>query len=115
MENCLLRKLEDIFTGKTVIGMDDQQIEEIAAEPPKVRNKRKRLEDDLKRLREAMRALSSLDVDDPLTRAFRVLGGFMQTSKKSESLADKDILPGQNRDTSPELHKPNSQQIILTI
>ncbi|KAJ5367055.1 Dynamin [Penicillium brevicompactum] len=90
VENCLLRKLEDIFTGKTVIAMEDHEIEKVAAEPPKTRYKRDRLEDEVSRLHEAMQSLKVFDRDDSMTRAFRDLG--------------------KNRNSPSELHKAKSKR-----
>lgn len=110
MENCLLRKLEDIFTGKTVIAMDDHEIEKVAAEPPKTRDKRDRLEDEVSRLHEAMQSLKVFDRDDSMIRAFRDLGSVIGMLKVSRLPTDSDTPPGKNRNTSPELHKAKSKR-----
>lgn len=44
--------LEHIFPGKTVLGMDDQQIREIAEKPLNIQKDREGLNEELERLRE---------------------------------------------------------------
>jgi hypothetical protein len=51
IKNCLLCPLEHIFPGKTVLGMDDQQIREIAEEPLNIQKDREGLDEELERLR----------------------------------------------------------------
>ncbi|KAE8391632.1 P-loop containing nucleoside triphosphate hydrolase protein [Aspergillus alliaceus] len=50
IENCLLGPLERIFTSQTVNNMEDQQIRELAEEPPHVQQERQRLNQELNRL-----------------------------------------------------------------
>ncbi|KAE8397593.1 P-loop containing nucleoside triphosphate hydrolase protein [Aspergillus pseudonomiae] len=50
IENCLLWPLEQIFTSQTVNSMEDQQIRELAEEPPHIQHDRQRLSQELNRL-----------------------------------------------------------------
>lgn len=74
IENCLLCPLEHIFTGKTVLDMDDQQIQEIAAEPPNIQKDRERLNEELGKLRKGLQTLNAFSMADSLLRARPILG-----------------------------------------
>ncbi|CAI7566369.1 unnamed protein product [Penicillium palitans] len=74
IENCLLCPLEHIFTGKTVLDMDDQQIQEIAAEPPNIQKDRERLNEELGKLRKGIQTLNAFSMADSLLRARPILG-----------------------------------------
>lgn len=93
-----------------MIGMDDQEIEKVAAEPPKTRDKRDRLEDEVSRLHEAMQSLKVFDRDDSMTRAFRELGSVVQIFQASHLPAEPDALAGKNKNSSSELHKAKSKR-----
>ncbi|OOQ83643.1 dynamin family protein [Penicillium brasilianum] len=51
IENCLLFPLEDIFSPQTVVSMDDQQVQKVAAEPSETQRERARLNEELEKLR----------------------------------------------------------------
>ncbi|OQE86124.1 hypothetical protein PENNAL_c0022G00841 [Penicillium nalgiovense] len=85
IENRLLCTLEHIFTSRTVVGMDDHQIEEIAAEPLSIQAERKRLNEELNKLRKAKRTLNAFSVDEqslrsPPTLAQTIHRGLTHTS-----------------------------------
>lgn len=77
IENCLLFPLEHIFTGKTVLDMDDQQIREIAAEPLNIQKDRERLNGELKKLRKGRQTLNAFSIADSSTRARPILGMYI--------------------------------------
>lgn len=74
IENCLLCPLEHIFTGKTVLGMDDQQIREIAAEPSSIQKERERLNEELEKLRRGNQTLNAFSKADSSLRARHIFG-----------------------------------------
>lgn len=74
IENCLLCPLEHIFTGKTVLGMDDQQIQEIAAEPSNIQKDRERLNEELEKLRKGRQTLNAFSIADSSLRSRPILG-----------------------------------------
>lgn len=74
IENCLLRPLEHIFTGQTIIGMEDTQIQSIAAEPPNVELDRKRLNEELNKLHAGRQTLSAFSTDGPSMPSRPVFG-----------------------------------------
>ncbi|KAJ5360681.1 Dynamin [Penicillium concentricum] len=74
IENCLLCPLEHIFTGKTVLSMNDQQIGEIAAEPSNIRKDRERLNEELKKLRKGNQTLNASSAADSSLRPRPILG-----------------------------------------
>ncbi|KAJ5140702.1 hypothetical protein N7448_004110 [Penicillium atrosanguineum] len=65
IENCLLRPLGQIFTGQTIIDMDDAQIKGIAAEPISVELDRNRLNEELSKLKAGRQTLSAFRIDGP--------------------------------------------------
>lgn len=65
IENCLLRPLEQIFTGQTIINMDDAQVQSIAAEPISVEMDRNRLSEELSKLKAGRQTLSAFRIDGP--------------------------------------------------
>ncbi|OQE12350.1 hypothetical protein PENVUL_c001G04109 [Penicillium vulpinum] len=73
IENCLLCPLEHIFTGKTVLNMDDQQIQEIAAEPSNIQKERERLNEELEKLRKGRQTLNAFSTADSSLRARPIL------------------------------------------
>ncbi|QQK43428.1 Dynamin [Penicillium digitatum] len=85
IENCLLCPLEHIFTGKTVLGMDDQQIQEIAAEPSNIQKDRERLNEELKKLRKGRQTLNAFSIADSLLRGRPVLAGLSITRAHTPS------------------------------
>ncbi|KAJ5836851.1 Dynamin GTPase [Penicillium robsamsonii] len=74
IENCLLFPLEHIFTGKTVLSMDNQQIREIAAEPSNIQKDRERLNEELEKLRKGNQTLNTFSTADSTLRARPILG-----------------------------------------
>lgn len=62
IENCLLSPLEDLFSSQTVVGMDDDQIQKVAAEPSETQKERTRLNEELDKLR---RGRDTLDAYRP--------------------------------------------------
>lgn len=54
--------------------MDDHQIEEIAAEPLSIQVERKRLNEELNKLRKAKRTLNAFSVDEQSLRSPPTLG-----------------------------------------
>ncbi|KAJ6052707.1 hypothetical protein N7499_003843 [Penicillium canescens] len=78
IENCLLRPLEHIFTGQSIIGMEDAQIRSIAAEPPNVELDRKRLNEELNKLNAGRQTLSAFSTDGPSMPSRPVFGMFTQ-------------------------------------
>ncbi|CAG7959526.1 unnamed protein product [Penicillium salamii] len=74
IENCLLSTLEQIFTGRTVISMDDQQVQEVAAEPSHIQVERERLNEELEKLRKARRTLNTFGAIQRLTRSIPLSG-----------------------------------------
>ncbi|CAG8028979.1 unnamed protein product [Penicillium salamii] len=81
IENCLLSTLEQIFTGRTVINMDDQQVQEIAAEPSHIQVERERLNEELEQLRKARRTLNTLGAVPRLTRSIPLSGKILSTRR----------------------------------
>jgi hypothetical protein len=63
IENCLLVPLERIFTSQAVNDMDDEQISELAAEPPHIRQERERLSSELEKLQAGMQAFNVFTTD----------------------------------------------------
>ncbi|PLB39122.1 putative dynamin GTPase [Aspergillus candidus] len=63
VENCLLVPLERIFTNQTVNMMDENQLEDLAAEPPFVREDRCRLTDELGKLQAGLQTFSVLGTE----------------------------------------------------
>jgi hypothetical protein len=57
VENQLMRDMSNIFTVKQVLSFDDATLQRLAAEPEEVREKRKRLEAELKTLRAGLATL----------------------------------------------------------
>lgn len=74
IENCLLRPLEHIFTGQTVVGMDEDQIREIATEPANIQKDRKGLNGELKKLLAGRQTLSAFSTDGSSLLAPPILG-----------------------------------------
>lgn len=74
IENCLLRPLEHIFTGQTVLGIHEDQIREIATEPASIQKDRKRLNEELKKLRAGRQTLNAFSSDGSSLRAPPILG-----------------------------------------
>ncbi|KAJ5524676.1 hypothetical protein N7494_011326 [Penicillium frequentans] len=74
IENCLLRPLEHIFTGQTVLDLDDNKICKIAAEPVTTQRDRERLTGELEKLRKGRQALSAFSADGSSLRAPPILG-----------------------------------------
>ncbi|KAF4763328.1 hypothetical protein HAV15_000792 [Penicillium sp. str.  len=74
IENCLLCPLEHIFTGKTVLGMDDQQIQEIAAEPSNIQKDQERLNEELEKPRKGRQTLNAFSIADSSLRSRPILG-----------------------------------------
>ncbi|OJJ05778.1 hypothetical protein ASPVEDRAFT_137873 [Aspergillus versicolor CBS 583.65] len=70
VENCLVNPLRGIFTSQVVNSMSESQIQELAADPPKVIEERSRLRTELDEFRAAIRAL---DVFRPLELSFENL------------------------------------------
>ncbi|KAL2832307.1 P-loop containing nucleoside triphosphate hydrolase protein [Aspergillus pseudoustus] len=58
IENCLIQPLQKIFTSQVVNDMDDEQIQELAAEPSYVCEERERLGKELKRLQAGLRTFN---------------------------------------------------------
>jgi hypothetical protein len=65
IEKCLLQKLPEMFTPETVIGLDDTQVEGIAAESEESRAERSRATEKLKVLERTLKVLNSLDRHKP--------------------------------------------------
>ncbi|GAD94931.1 dynamin family protein [Paecilomyces variotii No. 5] len=65
IENCLLDPLQHMFTGQFVNSMDDDQIQELAAEPSFISDERSRLKKELERLQAALQTLSILHIKNP--------------------------------------------------
>ncbi|KAL5360179.1 hypothetical protein BJX96DRAFT_184398 [Aspergillus floccosus] len=63
IENCLLVPLQRIFTSQAVNDMDDEQISELAAEPPHIRQERERLSSELEKLQAGMQAFNVFTTD----------------------------------------------------
>ncbi|KAJ6110296.1 Dynamin GTPase [Penicillium sp. IBT 16267x] len=74
IENCLLRPLENIFTGQAVLDLDDNKIRKIAAEPPTTQKDRERLTEELEKLRKGRQALNAFRADGSSLRAPPILG-----------------------------------------
>ncbi|KAJ5992682.1 Dynamin GTPase [Penicillium sp. IBT 35674x] len=74
IENCLLRPLESIFTGQTVLDLDDNEIRKIAAEPSTTQRDRERLNKELEKLRKGRQALNAFSADGSSLRAPPILG-----------------------------------------
>ena len=74
VENCLLCPLEDIFTGKTVLGLDDEQVRQIAGEPLNIQKDRERLNGELDKLRKGRQTLNAFVIADSSLRARPILG-----------------------------------------
>lgn len=74
IENCLLRPLEHIFTGQTVLDLDDNKICKIAAEPSTTQRDRERLNEELEKLRKGRQALNAFSADGSSLRAPPILG-----------------------------------------
>ncbi|KGO66031.1 Dynamin [Penicillium italicum] len=87
IENCLLCPLEHIFTGKTVLDMDDQQIREIAAEPLNIQKDRERLNEELEKLRKGRQTLNAFSIADSALRARPILAGLSTPRAQTPSLA----------------------------
>ncbi|KAK1149052.1 hypothetical protein N8T08_007729 [Aspergillus melleus] len=65
IENCLLGPLASIFTSLTINNMEDEQIQELAAEPFFVREERERLNGELEKLQAGLRTFTSFHVYKP--------------------------------------------------
>ncbi|EAW16392.1 putative dynamin GTPase [Aspergillus fischeri NRRL 181] len=65
IENCLLDPLQRIFTSQVVNNMDDNQIRELAMEPPHIHEERQRLGRELDKLQAGLRALSVFNAQKP--------------------------------------------------
>lgn len=65
IENCLLDPLQRIFTSQVVNNMDDDQIRELAMEPPYIHEERQRLGRELDKLQAGLRALSVFNTQKP--------------------------------------------------
>lgn len=65
VENCLLAPLERIFTNQTVNTMDENQLKDLAAEPPFVREDRRRLTGELGKLQAGLQIFSVLGTGPP--------------------------------------------------
>lgn len=74
IENCLLRPLEHIFTGQTVLDLDDADIRKIAAEPSTTQRDRERITEELEKLRKGRQALNAFSADGSSLRAPPILG-----------------------------------------
>lgn len=74
IENCLLRPLESIFTGQTVLDLDDNTIRKIAAELPTTQRDRMRLTRELEKLRKGRQTLNAFSADGSSLRAPPILG-----------------------------------------
>lgn len=61
IEKCLLQKLPDMLTPEIVLGLDDEQIESIAAESAESRAERTQAVEKLKVLEGTLKVLQSLD------------------------------------------------------
>ncbi|KAJ5165387.1 Dynamin [Penicillium coprophilum] len=88
IENCLLCPLEHIFTGKTVLSMDDQQVQEIAAEPSNIQKDRERLNEELEKLRKGNQTLNAFSTADSLLRARPILAGLSKPRTQTPKLTD---------------------------
>ncbi|KAF9248331.1 hypothetical protein DTO013E5_5165 [Penicillium roqueforti] len=75
IENCLLCPLEHIFTGKTVLEMNDEQIRQIAGEPSNIQKDRERLNEELEKLRKGRQTLNAFVIADSSLRARPILAG----------------------------------------
>ncbi|CAG8116021.1 unnamed protein product [Penicillium salamii] len=71
IENCLLSTLEQVFTGRTVISMNDQQVRQVAAEPSYIQVERGRLNEELEKLRKARHTLNTSGAVQEVMRFFR--------------------------------------------
>ncbi|KAJ5160329.1 P-loop containing nucleoside triphosphate hydrolase protein [Penicillium canariense] len=74
IENCLLRPLEHIFTSQVINDMNDEQIQDIAAEPPYVHEERERLTQELKKLEAGMRTMNVFRTDGSSLAPPSILG-----------------------------------------
>lgn len=77
IENCLLCPLEHIFTGKTVLEMNDEQIRQIAGEPSNIQKDRERLNEELEKLRKGRQTLNAFVIADSSLRARPILGTYI--------------------------------------
>ncbi|KAK7524157.1 dynamin family protein [Phyllosticta citriasiana] len=66
IEQCLLRKLPDLFTPEKVASLDDETISSIAAEPNASKERRKRIKDKVQSLEQGLQALASVAPTDGL-------------------------------------------------
>ncbi|CAG8900109.1 unnamed protein product [Penicillium egyptiacum] len=102
IENCLLYPLEHIFTGKTVLDMDDQQIQEIAAEPSNIQKDRERLNEELEKLRKGRQTLNAFSIADSSLRARPILAGLSPPITKTPSR----IGTAQTAQGAPNIPRP---------
>ncbi|ERF76872.1 hypothetical protein EPUS_02583 [Endocarpon pusillum Z07020] len=95
IEKCLVKRLPDLLSPETIVGLDDATISSIAAETEESRLERSRATEKLKVLESTLVVLRSLDRHQP-TRTRRQAVNTILTSKlpedneESDSSADED-------------------------
>lgn len=108
VENSLLSPLRGIFTSQVVNSMDDSQIHELAAEPPKVTEERTRLCKEVDEFRAAIRAL---DVFRPLELSFETLSMHTESdapSRKESPVSQKTPTSSQASASPPAASQTES-------
>ncbi|KAK7520952.1 dynamin family protein [Phyllosticta citriasiana] len=85
IEQCLLRKLPDLFTPEKVASLDDETISSIAAEPNASKERRKRIKDKVQSLEQGLQALASVAPTDGLNASVQLVEGFGQNGNTSGS------------------------------
>lgn len=74
IENCLLDPLHRIFTSQVINDMEDNQVQELAAELPYISEERDGLAAELKKLQAGLRTLSIFNIQKPLLDSPPIFG-----------------------------------------
>jgi hypothetical protein len=88
IENCLLSPLEDVFSSQTIVDMDDDQVQKVAAEPPENPKKRKRLNDEIGMLRDGKRMLAAYKQDEKSLPKPPILGKLVSVRRPAIGFGD---------------------------
>ncbi|KAF4176167.1 hypothetical protein CNMCM8694_000084 [Aspergillus lentulus] len=109
IENCLLDPLQRIFTSQVVNNMDDDQIRELAMEPPYIHEERQRLGRELDKLQAGLRALSVFNTQKPSLGNPPLL-----VKRPAAGLSDGPISSIEENRPAPTIASVNGNPVAVT-
>ncbi|KAF4163914.1 hypothetical protein CNMCM6936_000138 [Aspergillus lentulus] len=109
IENCLLDPLQRIFTSQVVNNMDDDQIRELAMEPPYIHEERQRLGRELDKLQAGLRALSVFNTQKPSLGNPPLL-----VNRPAAGLSDGPISSIEENRPGPTIASANGNPVAVT-